>query len=267
MNYIDIQDKNIKKICINSRGWYKSDSGIWGERYMRETKDILTKKRTKKEIDIILKYLPIKCKKILDAPCGYGRISNILAIHGYSVTGIDINKYFIDIAKKEATKKGLKVTYIISDIIRKKLSGGFDAVLNIFTSIGYFESDKKNELFIKNLCQYVKPGGRLIIETINPIALLANYNNKEKVKLKDGSTLYFERLFDVRSSTNTTRIQKNPKRNIRKDLCHIIRLYYPHELINICEKYNCRLLTILNQNGQQENIINSLRIWLIFNKK
>lgn len=132
MNYIDIQDKNIKKICINSRGWHKPDSGIWGERYMKEEESILTANRNKKESGIILKHLPKNCKTILDAPCGYGRISNILAIHGYNVTGIDINKYFIDIAKKEAAKKDLKITYITGDIIRKKLPSRFDAVLNIY---------------------------------------------------------------------------------------------------------------------------------------
>src|SRR3989344_8539547 len=147
MDYIKSQAKNIRKISSGHRKWYQAKN-IWGERYMKEKKDVLTQERDDRETNIILKYLPKNCKKILDAPCGYGRISNVLASQGYDVTGIDISKYFINIASEQSTKKDLKVLYSIGDIFKSKLPGKFDAVLNIFTSIGYLESDKKNELFI-----------------------------------------------------------------------------------------------------------------------
>ena len=143
MDYIKRQDKNISKITVNHQKWYQADSDIWGERYIREKCDILTEKRNKKEANIIFKNLPKNCKKILDAPCGYGRIANILASRGYGVTGIDISKYFINIAKEQSVKKDLKVLYLTGDIFKKRLPGKFDAVLNIFTSIGYLENDKK----------------------------------------------------------------------------------------------------------------------------
>jgi len=87
--------------------------------------------------------LPRNSKSILDAPCGYGIISNSLAALGYRVTGIDISDYFINLAKKQAKQKGLNVFYIVGNILNKKISGKFDAVLNIFTSLGYLEDNKK----------------------------------------------------------------------------------------------------------------------------
>ncbi len=267
MDYIKLQDKNIRKISAKHQRWYRANSAIWGERYMREKCDILTEERNKKEAHIILKHFPKNCKKVLDAPCGYGRIANILASGGYSVTGIDISKYFIDIAKERAMREGLKVSYLVGDILKKKLSGKFDAVLNIFTSIGYLESDKKNKLFIKRLCQYVKPGGRFIIETINPMALLSNYKRTDTITIKDGTTINFTRFFDVRTATNVTKIREVEPNGKSRNLVHIIRLYYPHELINICEKFNCHLVSLLNQDGDKKDIKNSLRVWFIFQKK
>jgi 2-polyprenyl-3-methyl-5-hydroxy-6-metoxy-1,4-benzoquinol methylase len=150
MNYIKYQDKKIRKIASGYQDWYKTKSNVWGERYMKEKEDILTRERTKKEIEIIKKYLPKDCRKILDAPCGYGRISNSLAKLGYKVTGIDISDYFINLARKQAKQKGLSTSYIIGDILKKKIPGRFDVVLNIFTSLGYLEDEKKNESFIKS---------------------------------------------------------------------------------------------------------------------
>ncbi|MBU3964734.1 methyltransferase domain-containing protein [Patescibacteria group bacterium] len=267
MNYIRFQDKNISKISAGHQKWYQANSSVWGERYMKEKEHILTRERSKKETRIIVKYLPQKCKKILDAPCGYGRISNSLSALGYEVTGIDISDYFINLARKQATQKGLKVSYIAGDILKKKVLGKFDVVLNIFTSLGYLENDKKNELFIEKLCQHVKSGGGLIIETINPIALIANYKKKETITLKDGTRLYFERILDFRTSTSVTKIQEVKQNSNPRNLVHIIRIYYPHELINICRKFGCNLVEMLDQNGKAKDIKNSLRIWLIFKKK
>ena len=263
MNYIKYQDKKIAKISVGYQNWYKARSNIWGERYMKEKEDVLTAKRNKKETSIIIKYLPKNCKKIFDAPCGYGRISNNLATLGYNVTGIDINSYFINLAKKQAGQKKLSASYVVSDILEKKIPGRFDAVLNIFTSLGYFENEKKNELFIKRLCQYVKIGGRLIIEIINPIAITKNYKKKGKTTLRDGTNLYFNRYLDLRTSTNITEIRSDKQKRI----IHIIRLYYPHELANICRKFGCELIEILDQDGKAKDIKNSPRIWLIFQKK
>lgn len=267
IDYIEFQKEDISKISYGHQKWYQANSNIWGERYIKEKERILTRERSKKETRIIVKHLPQKCKKILDAPCGYGRISNNLSALGYEVMGIDISDYFINLARKQITRKGLKVSYVVGDIFKKKVSGKFDAVLNIFTSLGYFENDKKNELFIGKLCHYVKPGGRLIIETINPIALIANYKKKETAVLKNGTRLYFERFLDFRTSTSVTKIQEVKQNSSPRNLVHIIRLYYPHELINICRKFGCNLVELLDENGRVKDIKNSLRIWLIFEKK
>ena len=267
MNYIQYQDKIIRKIADGHQDWYKAKSSVWGERYMKEKEDILTKDRTKKETRIIIKHFPKNCKNILDAPCGYGRISNSLAALGYRVTGIDISDYFIKIAKRQAKQQGLSTSYIVGNILKKKIPGKFDAVLNIFTSLGYLENDKKNELFIKKLCQYVKLGGVLIIETINPVALIKNYKKEEVTTLKDGTKLYFNRYLDFRTSTNVTKIREVKRGSKTKNIVHVIRLYYPHELINICRKFSCDLIDIFDQNGNAKDIKNSLRIWLIFQKK
>lgn len=43
----------------------------------------------------------------------------------------------------------------------------FDAVVNLFTSFGYFEEDSEQQQVLKQICQSLKPGGQFIIDYMN----------------------------------------------------------------------------------------------------
>ena len=121
-------------------------------------------------------------------------------------------------------------------------------------------------MFIKKLCKFVKPGGVLIIETINPIGVLKKYKNREEIKTSDGTKILYERFFDYKTSTNIERVtDRYPSGKVFKGL-HCVRLYYPHELIKICKKYGLKNIDILDENGEKKNVLNSIRMWLIFEK-
>jgi len=264
--YLDHQDNSMRKLLRRYDRWYLPSSGIWDDRYMNEKRKILTKGRNLREFKIIKKFIKGKNKHILDAPCGYGRLSNLLAKDGYKVTGIDVNKYFINIAKEEAKKNKLDIKYKTIDIFKFKASNKYDVVLNIFTSLGYFESEEKNERFIKKLCSFVKRDGILIIETINPYGLLKRYENKKNIALSNGLKISYERHFDYMTSTNITKTTERYPNGKVVRLANRIRLYYPHELIRICSKCNLKNIKILNKDGKNDNILDSFRIWLIFKK-
>lgn len=264
--YINIQNNEISSFLKDKNLWYLPGSGLWGDRYMDEKRDVLTEQRNIKEISIIKSYIKGK-KDILDIPCGYGRISNALAVKGYCVFGVDNNKYFIDIARKEAKKRGLGVQYLVKDMIEFKSLKKFDAVLNIFTSLGYYDSERKNQKVIDNLCKLVKPNGLLIIETINPLKLLKDYKNKITKITKGGTRVLFKNFFDYKTSTNVTKITEKYLNGRVNKAFHCIRLYFPHELINICLRNNLILEATLNDRGRPQNIMSSNRIWLIFKKQ
>jgi 2-polyprenyl-3-methyl-5-hydroxy-6-metoxy-1,4-benzoquinol methylase len=264
--YSDHHDYFIKNLLKNCGKWYLPESGLWNERYIEEMRGVLTRKRSLKEFKIIARYLKNKKINILDAPCGHGRISNLLAASGYKTTAIDVNGYFVSLAKKEAEKRNLKVNYLQGDIFSYNPKRGFDVVINIFTSIGYFESEEKNEFFIKKICGFVKKGGLLIIETINPFGILKNYLNHEVTVTKNGTRILQERFFDPKTSTNIERITDYyPNGGIFKGL-HCVRLYYPHELIKICRRHGLKIVDILDNKGGNKRLLYDSRFWMIFKK-
>jgi len=94
-----------------------------------------------REVTNLLKNLKLKKgASILDAPCGVGRHSLLLAKKGFKVTGIDIASYSLGQCRKEARKTRLQITLKQAEL--KKLPfprDSFDLVANLWTSFGYYK--------------------------------------------------------------------------------------------------------------------------------
>lgn len=104
--------------------------------------------------------------KIVDLCCGMGRISNELARRGFSLSGVDITKSYLDAASEDASIENLSVNYIHEDVRFFKKPGYFDLALNLYISFGYFDEPEDDILFIKNAFDSLKPGGVFMIELL-----------------------------------------------------------------------------------------------------
>ena len=106
-------------------------------------------------------------ERVLDAPCGHGRIANLLAADGCVVVGVDAAQMFLDRARADAAALGVDVDYRQGDLRALPVADGeFDAALSWFTSFGYFD-DADNQTVLGEYARVLKPGGRLLIEMLN----------------------------------------------------------------------------------------------------
>lgn len=104
--------------------------------------------------------------KVLDLCCGMGRHSLALAEAGFEVTGVDLSEVLLREAR--AQEGAEQVTWLRSDMRELPLDGGFDAVVNLFTSFGYFEEDEEQIKVLREICRMLKPEGKFIIDFLNP---------------------------------------------------------------------------------------------------
>jgi SAM-dependent methyltransferase len=129
---------------------------------------ILYKDRGNEEAEAFMRNLASflrlpKGAHVLDLACGKGRHSVFLNKLGYNVTGIDLSGNSIAYAK-QFENDGLKFrTYCMKGPFLEK----FDAVLNLFTSFGYFDEEEDNLKCIRSIKAAVKPGGYGVIDFMN----------------------------------------------------------------------------------------------------
>lgn len=132
-------------------------------------------------IATMVMYLELRAgERVLDLACGKGRHSRELLKHGLEVVGIDLSKNSIEEAKIYESEE---MVFDIHDM-RKSLTkfGKFDAIFNIFTSFGYFDSREEDVKSLKNVSKALLTGGQFVQDYINAESILANLpeeGNKE----------------------------------------------------------------------------------------
>jgi SAM-dependent methyltransferase len=142
---------------------------IFGDDYLEFYEEML-EARSDSEVELILRLLELPDgAEILDAPCGHGRIADRLAARGFRVTGLDNNARFLELARSRAAP----VEYVEGDLRELPFEGRFDAVINWFTSFGYFDDDTNREL-LAGFRRALRPGGVLLLEQASRELLLSN---------------------------------------------------------------------------------------------
>jgi SAM-dependent methyltransferase len=141
--------------------------GTFNEDYLWFYDTILTDERNRRDAAEIVETLGLTPgASVLDAPCGHGRIANILAEDGCKVTGVDCTPLFLARAGDDAVRQGVAVDYVEGDLRDLPVSGPFDAVVCWFTSFGYFDDDD-NRLVLQQFADVLRPGGMLLVETMH----------------------------------------------------------------------------------------------------
>jgi SAM-dependent methyltransferase len=118
-------------------------------------------------------------QKVLDVPCGQGRITLPLARMGLAMTGVDVTASFLERARRRARRENLLINYLRDDMRRIDFESEFDAAFNWFGSFGYF-SDADNIEFCRRVLRALKPGGRFLVEALNKSWLLSHFRRESQ---------------------------------------------------------------------------------------
>lgn len=146
----------------------------WYERSFGEDYLLVYKHRNQQEADRfvqnVMDWLKLPSgSRVLDLCCGAGRHALALADAGYRVTGVDLSPVLLRKAKE--TDSGGCVRWVEADMRALPEDGAFtecfDAVVNLFTSFGYFETEGEQLDVLKQIRLALKPGGRFVMDVLN----------------------------------------------------------------------------------------------------
>jgi SAM-dependent methyltransferase len=126
--------------------------------------------------------------KILDLACGKGRHSVYLNQLGYDVTGADLSENSIKTASEHANDT---LHFEVHDM-RIPFDQKFDAIFNLFTSFGYFESDDDNLTTLNAIKESLTDYGFAVIDFMNVTHVIDNLV-PEEVKSVDGIDFHIKR--------------------------------------------------------------------------
>lgn len=141
------------------------------------------------EVDRLLELLDFEGRDVLDLCCGVGRHSVELARRGYRVTGADRSTFLLGKAEAFATAEGVSVEWVRSDMRELVRPAGFDLVINMFTSFGYFDDPEDDLRVLRNIRTSLREGGRLLIDMIGKEHLAEIFHSAMADEADDGTLL------------------------------------------------------------------------------
>ena len=176
---------------------------VFGEDYLYFYETWLDDELSERQAELLWTLLELVAgDAVLDVRCGHGRIANRLAERGARVTGVDADAFFLERAREGAEARGVEVEYVHGDMRELPWEGRFDAVVNWFTSFGYFD-DEGNRAWLETVLRTLKPGGRLALDVHNRDVFMRNRVPAAVVE-RDGDLAVDRFSYDVTTGRERT---------------------------------------------------------------
>jgi ubiquinone/menaquinone biosynthesis C-methylase UbiE len=142
--------------------------------------------------------------EILDCPTGFARHALVLSEAGFRVTGLDRSK--VQLAEAKRRRGDVEWPRLVRGDYRELPfeDASFDALLNLFTSLGYLERDEDVGV-LREFRRVLRPGAALVVETMHRDRLARIFLPRTWDWLPDGSAFLQERETDWVAGTVTNR--------------------------------------------------------------
>jgi ubiquinone/menaquinone biosynthesis C-methylase UbiE len=147
------------------------DMGSWDavfdETYLRTYLPLFDDERTRAEALGAVSLAGLEPgAEVLDCPVGFARHALVLTEAGYRVTGLDRSE--TQLAEAEHRRGDAEWPQLVRGDYRELpfQDGSFDAVLNLFTSLGYLERDEDVGV-LREFRRVLRPRGALVMETMH----------------------------------------------------------------------------------------------------
>jgi ubiquinone/menaquinone biosynthesis C-methylase UbiE len=169
--------------------------------------------------------------EILDAPAGFGRHSIPLAESGYYVTALDRSRVQLEEGRRRAGEAEWP-KWVQADFRELPLEDdSFDAVLNLFSSVGYRGEEGDRRMFGEFL-RVLRPGAALILETLHRDRLMAIFQPRTWDPLEGDALVAEARTFDHAAGEIETQ-HVYVTGGSRRDFTYKIRVYTATDLVRM----------------------------------
>lgn len=160
---------------------------------------------------------------LLDLCCGAGRHLIPLREAGFAAYGLDLSAEML----RAGNLGGMAVR---ADAIRLPFRDGcFDAVVNLFSSFGYFPDDASHHRMLAEVRRVLKPGGRLIIDHMNAGPVIEHLVSESREE-REGLTVHQKRRYDAQSKRVIKEVEYRTEAGETRRWHESVRLFTPAEL-------------------------------------
>lgn len=196
---------------------------------------------------LIEKYKP-DTKSILNLGCGTGKHDIALAKVGYHITGIDLSKQMIEIARENGKESGKEIHFRQGDIRHLDLGEKFDTAISLFHVMSYQTTNEDLLHAFQTAYNHLRKGGLFIFDcwygpgvlTDLPVVRIKRMQDEELkvIRLAEPVMHPNENVVDV---NYTILIDSEDHGSSTITECHKMRYLFVPEIKNMLEQSGMKL--------------------------
>lgn len=116
-------------------------------------------------------------RRLLELACGTGTHALALEKFGYEIVATDYSEDMLACARRKAAEEPSSVDFRWQDMRALDIAGSpFDAVICLFDSIGYVETNKALMQVLEGVHRHLRPDGLFVFEFWHAAAILRSYD-------------------------------------------------------------------------------------------
>jgi SAM-dependent methyltransferase len=152
------------------------------------------------------------------------------------VDGVDYSRTLLAHARARGTGPRLRYTRADMRALPARWTGRFDAVLNLFTSFGFFDTPADDARVIREFARVLRPGGTLLWHGASRDGVAARFLHRDWWITDDDTLVAHERSFDPVSGVLTVQSHWRGSTRARSGArSHRIRLYTATRIAELCQ--------------------------------
>lgn len=168
--------------------------------------------------------------RILDVGCGSGEHARRFARRGMRVVGLDVAPSLVQYCIERSVAEGVDgASFVLGDMralgSELTLAGGFDAVVVLSTSFGFFD-EVANQSVLGAIARMLGQGGRVLLQLMDPLTFAARQRQGVHQEERPEGSYWAETWFDPATFTSHSRFRFT-------DLEGAVHLWEDHERIRV----------------------------------
>lgn len=172
-------------------------------------------------INNLMDYLsPEKGSKFLDIACGKGRHAKQIFDKGFQVDAFDLSENSIQHAK-QLEENGLN--FYTHDMRKLFRINYYDFAFNLFTSFGYFQTERDEQLAMSANIKNLKADGKLVVDFLNREKVIANLIPSEE-KVIDGVVFKISKTIENNQVVKQIQFENNGKEEFYEERVKLLGL-------------------------------------------
>lgn len=216
---------------LRGADWWRS---YFDQNYLTEYEPLFDLVRDREETARLIEVLGLPAgARVLDLACGQGRHAHLLAEAGFDVDGVDYSREILEQAKRRGTGRTLRYTRADMRKLPARWTGRFDAVVNLFTSFGFFLDPADDARVVAEVARVLAPGGTFVFHAGSRDGVMARFLARDWWRTSDGTTITQERRFDPLAGLLTIETT-SAGRSAFAPREHRIRLYTATRMAELC---------------------------------